>query len=114
MSACLIYATVGEPAEAERIGRTLVAERLAAAANLLPGVRSFYWWEGEVRGGAETVVILKTRADLADRAVERIKALHSYACPGIVVVPITGGNEAYLDWIAAETRSDTGPTETVA
>ena len=106
MSACLIYATVGDTAEAERIGRTLVAERLAAAANLVPGVRSFYWWEGEVRSGAEVVLVLKTRTDLADRAVERIKGMHSYICAGIVVVPIAGGNPAYLDWIAAETRPE--------
>ena len=106
MSACLIYATVGDTAEAERIGRTLVSERLAAAANLVPGVRSFYWWEGEVRGGAEVLLVLKTCTDLADRAVERIKGLHSYVCPGIVVVPIAGGNQDYLDWIAAETRQE--------
>ncbi len=106
MSACLIYATVADAAEAERIARTLVSERLAAAANLVPSVRSFYWWEGEVRSGAEVLLILKTRADLADRAVERIKGLHSYVCPGVVVVPIAGGNPAYLDWIAAETRSE--------
>ena len=106
MSACLVYATVGDAAEAERIGRTLVTERLAAAANLVPGVRSVYWWEGEVRTGAEVVLILKTRTELADRAVERIKGLHSYTCPGVVVVPIAGGNQAYLDWIAAETRTE--------
>ena len=106
MSACLIYATVGDTAEAERIGRTLVSERLAAAANLVPGVRSFYWWEGEVRTGAEVVLVLKTRADLADRAVERIKELHSYVCPGVIVVPIAGGNQGYLDWIAVETRPE--------
>ncbi len=107
MKACLIYVTVAEEAEAERIGRTLVAERLAAAANILPGVRSFYWWEGEVRHGAEALLILKTRADLADSAVERIKALHSYRCPGVAILPIDGGSRAYLDWIAAETRPET-------
>ncbi len=52
------------------------------------------------------MLILKTRTDLADRAVERIKGLHSYVCPGVVVVPIAGGNQAYLDWIAAETRPE--------
>jgi periplasmic divalent cation tolerance protein len=106
VSACLIYVTVGDAAEAERIGRTLVSERLAAAANLVPGVRSVYWWEGEVRTGAEVVLILKTRMDLADRAVERVKGLHSYICPGVVVLPIAGGNPAYLDWIAAETQAE--------
>ena len=105
MSACLVYVTVADTAEAERIGRTLVAERLAAAANVLPGVRSFYWWDGALQTGAEAVVILKTRGDLAASAVERIKALHSYVCPSAVVLPIEGGNQAYLDWIAAETRA---------
>ena len=106
MSACLITVTVAEVAEADRIGRTLVAERLAAAANVLPGVRSFYWWDGSLQTGAEALVILKTRRDLAASAVERIKALHSYVCPGIVILPIDGGNQAYLDWIAAETRPE--------
>ena len=104
MSACLITVTVADAAEAERIGRTLVAERLAAAANVLPGLRSFYWWQGELRTGAEALLVLKTRTDLADGAVARLTALHSYICPGVVVVPIAGGNPAYLDWISAETQ----------
>jgi periplasmic divalent cation tolerance protein len=106
VSACLITVTVPDAAEAERIGRTLVAERLAAAANVLPGVHSFYWWDGSLQTGAEALVILKTRSDLAANAVERIKALHSYVCPGVVILPIEGGNQAYLDWIVAETRPE--------
>ena len=106
MRTCLIYVTVGNAADADRIAHSLVAERLAAAANILPSVRSFYWWDGALQTNTELVVILKTRSDLADSAVERIKALHSYLCPGIVVVPIEGGNPAYLDWIAAETRPE--------
>jgi periplasmic divalent cation tolerance protein len=104
VSACLITVTVADAAEAERIGRTLVAERLAAAANVLPGVRSFYWWDGSLQTAAEALLILKTRRDLAPSAVERIKALHSYVCPGAMIVSIDGGNQAYLDWIAAETQ----------
>ena len=104
MTACLVWATMPDAAEAERIGRVLVEERLAAAANIVPGLRSFYRWDGEVRSGAEALLVLKTRADLAERAVERVTALHGYACPGVVILPIAGGNQPYLDWIAAETR----------
>ena len=108
--ACLIYATVGDAAAAESIGRILVAERLAAAANFLPGLRSVYWWQGELRTGSEALLVLKTRADLAEVAVARLTALHAYACPGVVILPVLGGNPAYLDWIAAESRPAAAPT----
>ena len=103
MEFCLIYVTASDEAEAESIGRRIVEERLAACANILPGMRSLYWWEGALETGAETVLILKTRRDLAEQAVERVKALHSYDCPCAIVLPVAGGNPAYLDWIGAET-----------
>jgi periplasmic divalent cation tolerance protein len=48
--------------------------------------------------------VLKTRAELAERLVARVRALHSYECPGLLVLPVSGGNPAYLDWIGAETE----------
>jgi len=104
MTACLVWATMPDAAEAERIGRSLVEERLAAAANVLPGLSSFHWWDGAVWSGAEGLLVLKTRRDLAERVVQRVTALHGYVCPGVVILPIDGGNQPYLDWIAAETR----------
>ena len=50
--------------------------------------------------------MLKTRAELAERLVARVRALHSYECPGLLVLPVSGGNPAYLDWIGAETEQD--------
>ena len=105
MEVVVIYATAASEAEAATIGRTLVEERLAASANIIPGVRSFYWWRGRFEAGAEAVLVLKTRRALAERAVARVTALHSYACPGVLVLPVALGNPAYLDWIAAETAS---------
>lgn len=101
---CLVYVTAPSAAEAERIARAVVEERLAAAANLIPGARSLYWWEGKLQQAEEAVLILKTRRDLADSAIERIKALHSYKCSCVVILPIAGGNPAYLDWIRSEAR----------
>ena len=60
-------------------------------------------WQGEVREDAEAIVVLKTRADLVDALVERVKALHSYDCLCVVALPIVGGNAEYLDWIVKET-----------
>jgi periplasmic divalent cation tolerance protein len=100
----LVYVTTADEAEAERLARAAVEERLAACANILPGMRSLYWWQGKVEAGRETVLILKTRANLVDALTARLKELHSYDTPCIVALPILGGNADFLTWIAAETR----------
>jgi periplasmic divalent cation tolerance protein len=102
--AVFVYITAPSHAEAVKIGRALVAERLAACANALPGVRSVYWWQGEMEEADEAVLVVKSRATLAGRLIDRVKSLHSYTCPAIVVLPIVAGNPDYLAWIAAETE----------
>ncbi|MEQ8344605.1 MAG: divalent-cation tolerance protein CutA [Sneathiellaceae bacterium] len=103
MTAVLLYVTTDSVAEAEAIGRALVEARLAACANILPGMRSVFRWEGEVQTGAECVLILKTQPALAARATAAVVAAHSYDCPCVLQLPVQGGNPAFLDWIAAET-----------
>lgn len=98
-----LYVTASSHDEALAIGRAVVEERLAACANVMPGMTSLYWWEGRIEEGSEAVLILKTRAELADRATARIRALHSYSCPCVVVLPVGGGNPDYLDWLRRET-----------
>ncbi len=105
-----VYVMAASPAEARRIGRAAVGERLAACANILPGLRSIYWWEGKVAEGRETVLVLKTRAARLDALIARVRALHSYECPAIVALPIVAGSKPYLDWIAAETAAPTQRT----
>ena len=95
--------SVPKPREAEAIGRALVEARLAASVNIVPGVSSFYWWEGALREGDEVMLWAKTRADLVAPLTATVKALHSYACPSVIALPITGGNADYLAWIDAET-----------
>lgn len=103
MPQSLIYVTAGSREEAVNIGRTLVESRLAACANVLSPMTSVYWWDGSVNEDDEVPLIMKTRDSLVDQAVEKVKALHSYDCPCVVAVPITGGNPAFLEWIEAET-----------
>lgn len=103
MTQSLIYVTASSRDEAVKIGRQVVENRLAACANVLAGTASIYWWEGAVTEEEEVSLILKTRTDLVDRVVEMVKEIHSYDCPCVVSLPITGGNPGFLDWIDAET-----------
>lgn len=103
MAQSLIYVTAGSRREALDIGRTLVESRLAACANVLGPMTSIYWWEGAVNEDDEVSLILKTRDGLVGKVIEKIKDMHSYDCPCVVSLPITGGNQAFLDWIEAVT-----------
>lgn len=103
MTVRLIYVTASSTDEATSIARSLVDERLAACANVLGGIRSFYWWDGKVQDDEEVALIAKTTSELVDAVVARVKALHSYSCPCVVALPIDAGNPAFLDWIKAET-----------
>jgi periplasmic divalent cation tolerance protein len=103
MTTLFVYATAADAAEAERIGRAVVSERLAACANVLPAMRSVYWWQGKLEEGSEAVLILKTTHERLDALVARVKALHSHDCPCIEALEVAGGNPEFLAWVARET-----------
>ena len=102
--AVFVYTTHPSLAEAERIGRVLVERRLAACVNILPGMVSYYWWEGKIDRGEEVVMIVKTRAALAEGVRVAVKERHSYTTPAILVTPLASVDEAYLAWLMAETE----------
>lgn len=107
MTPTMIYVTAGSEQEALSIGRALVENRLAACANVLGAITSVYWWEGTVQEEGEAALFLKTRPELVEDAVARIKELHSYDCPCVVALPISEGNEDFFDWIIKETKQPT-------
>jgi periplasmic divalent cation tolerance protein len=86
------------------IARALVEERLAACVNVIPGVRSIYRWKDEVQDDPEVVLIIKTRADRCEALAARIKDLHPYDVPEVLVLPAVGGSARYLAWIETEAR----------
>lgn len=108
MKSFFVYVTAADAAEAERIGRTAVGERLAACANILDGMRSLYWWQGRLEEAQETVLILKTTNERLDALIARVRALHSYDCPCIEALEVVAGNPDYLAWLARETRPAEG------
>ena len=98
-----VYMTAGLPEEARAIGRVLVTERLAACANLVPGLTSIYRWQGAIQHDSEWLLIIKTRGTVYPLLEARIRELHSYNTPEIIALPIQTGSAAYLDWIAGNT-----------
>ena len=104
MAYCLVYMTAETVEEARALGRALVEARLAACANVIPGMIPIFWWEGAVQEGSEAVLIAKTRRDLLDDLTAFVKAEHGYDCPCVVALPIEAGNPDFLDWIGSETR----------
>lgn len=95
----VFFITAASPEEGERLARALLEERLAACVNVVPGVRSFFWWEGKVQEEGEVLLIGKGRADLFAKVQDLVRALHSYTVPEIIAVPITTGSPDYLRWI---------------
>ena len=104
MTAVTLYALFADPAEAQRIGRQMVEEGLAACVNILQPCRSIYRWEGQVQSATETPALFKTTLDKADALIARIKELHSYDIPAIVVWPIERLSADFADWVEENTR----------
>jgi periplasmic divalent cation tolerance protein len=98
-----VYITVGDETEAGKIGRILVQEKLAACINYFP-IHSIYRWKGNIEEAGEVAIIAKTRRELVDRVIARIKQIHSYEVPCVVSWIIENGNPDYLDWIKDSTE----------
>jgi periplasmic divalent cation tolerance protein len=103
--AVFVYTTYPSAVEAEKAGVAIVGQRLAACVNILPGMISHYWWEGKIERGEEVVMILKTRASLAGRVSDAVKASHPYTTPAILVLPLESVEPTYLSWLLAETQA---------
>ena len=102
--AVLVYTTWPSVVEAERAGQAVLERRLAACVNILPSMISHYWWQGAIERGEEAVMIIKTRASLAEDVRAAVKELHSYTTPAILVLPVEGGEPTYIDWLMKETE----------
>ncbi len=99
-----LYVTVADMDQARALARTLIAEQLIACANILPAGRSLYRWNGEIAEEAESFLLMKTRATLAEAAVARLSELHEYDVPCIAVWPWVDGDKRYMAWVRSVTR----------
>lgn len=101
----ILYVTTSDKNEAQKIGRAIVEQNLAACANILDGMQSIYKWDGEIQEDNECVLLIKTHYSRVQKVTRLIKEMHSYEVPCVISLTITEdeGNEEYLEWI--ENRS---------
>ena len=105
MGECVqVSTTLPDEATAQQLGARLVEERLAACAQILGPISSTYWWRGQVEQAREWYCHLKSTAALSAELSGRIRELHPYETPEIIVVEIKEGDASYLKWIAETVR----------
>jgi len=102
-SACVVLVTAPDMVTAERLAERLVDERLAACANIVPGIVSIYRWDEQVQRDDEILIVLKTEQARIEEVCERVVTLHPYDVPEVVVLPITDGHAPYLEWLTRST-----------
>ena len=100
----VVLVTAPDLKTARALARAALSARLVACANLLPKIESHYRWQGKIASGAEALLVFKTaRSKLA--ALEKlILAGHPYDTPEFLALPVSAGNQKYLDWLAANCR----------
>jgi len=99
----IVLVTCGSIAEARKIGRNVVEKKLAACANIVPGVESIYRWKGKVERAREVLVVIKTTANRLPELEREVKRLHSYDVPEFIVLSIVAGSSKYLAWLQEST-----------
>lgn len=104
----VIFITTSSLEEAEKIGKKLVEERLIACVNIVPHVKSIFTWKEKVCQEAESLMVIKTKEDLFDDVLKKVKTLHSYTVPEVIALPIIKGSEDYLKWVGEVTFAKEG------
>lgn len=99
MSVSVVLMTAPSAEQAAALAKVLVEERLIACANIVPGVRSIYEWEGKLCDEAEVLVVMKSTAEAFARLERRVRALHPYQVPEVLQLEVTAGSQPYLDWV---------------
>jgi periplasmic divalent cation tolerance protein len=99
----LVLVTAPDLKTARRLAQAALRQRLAACANLIPGLESHYWWQGKIESSREVLLLFKTRASLLRKLEQLILAQHPYDTPEFVVLQLTAGTERYLAWLQHET-----------
>lgn len=108
----VVYTTCGNITEAELIARNLIDNRVAACVNVIPGLLSYYRWQGKVENDTELLLMIKTSRELVDHVRGALDALHSYDLPEMIVIPIIDGSPNYLEWLDQEVQPEANAAET--
>ncbi len=100
---CIILITASSVEEGERIAGSLIDHHLAACVNVVPSIKSFFFWEGKTDQQSEVLLIAKSTKALLSQIIDHVKKIHSYSVPEVIAIPIIGGSEDYLKWVEETT-----------
>ena len=95
----LALSTFPDQETARSVSNDLVTKKLAACANILPGIESIYRWKEQIESGNETLVLFKLSEDRRSDFQEKLRSLHPYEIPEIIFVPVSSGLPEYLRWV---------------
>jgi periplasmic divalent cation tolerance protein len=98
----VVFSTASSAEEAGKIARGLVDERLAACVSVVPGLQSYYRWQGKVEDSAEFLLVIKSTRKRFEALRTLLEKLHSYDVPEVIAMPIVDGAPNYLNWMDTE------------
>ncbi|RLG51127.1 MAG: divalent-cation tolerance protein CutA [Thermoproteota archaeon] len=103
-----VFISAGSREEAEKVARVLVERRLAACAQVVGPVRSFYWWKGRMEEADEWLCLAKSSREKLSELVRAVKEVHSYEVPEVIAAPVVGGLSSYIRWVEEELKGEEG------
>ena len=95
----VVLSTCASAEEAERLARALLEQRLAACVNVIPGLKSYYHWQGRLETAGEFLMVIKSSRARFDQLRAVLEKAHSYDVPEVIALPIVDGAANYLNWI---------------
>ena len=104
----VVLSTCASAEEAEKLARELVQEQLAACVNVIPRVRSFYRWKGEIETAEECLLVIKSSRPLFDAVRTSLEKAHSYEVPEAIAIQIVEGAPNYMNWLGANLKAEMG------
>lgn len=102
----MVFVTAPTRREAEKIGKAVVRENLAACVNIIPTVTSIFRWQGALQKSREALLVLKTTKPQYKALEKSLRSKHSYEVPEVLAVTVETGFKQYMDWVARETTRD--------
>jgi len=97
----VVLSTCASAEDGERIARALVGARIAGCVSVVPGIRSFYRWKGNIECDSEFLLVIKSSRDQFDALRETVTKMHPYEIPELIALPVVDGAANYLNWLTS-------------
>jgi|SRR5579872_281107 len=103
----VVLSTCGSEEEAGKLARSLVEQRVAACVNVIPRVRSYYRWKGEIESADEYLLVIKSSRVVMPALLAALEKEHSYEVPEVIALSVVDGAPGYLDWLQSSLADET-------